>query len=99
MVKYILIFLIAFGILGSFFYFYPAEIFQATIKGEFAELTTDVSLRTILFNESLPNGLLKENITSVQPTVQGILILLICLIALPVMIAVRFGKDKNSNTQ
>lgn len=99
MVKHIVIFIIAFGILSSFFYFYPAEIFQASIKGDFAEITTDVSLRAILFHDSLPNGLLKENITSMQLTLQGILIMIICLVALPVMIAVRFGKDKNTNTK
>jgi hypothetical protein len=94
MMRTVLIFLLASGVLFSFFYFYPAEIFPAIIQSDLAEVTLDVSLKTLLFKEEFPDEVLAQNIVSVAPTTQAILLLLICLIGLPVMIALRFRQKR-----
>jgi hypothetical protein len=92
--RFFLIFLCAAAGFFAFFYFYPAAIFQATLSSQMARVTTDISLQTLLFKTDFPNGILAENVTDVNLTVQGMLILFICLIALPLMIAYRFTKNK-----
>lgn len=92
--RFFLIFILSFLILFAFFYFYPANVFEAKIQGEIAEITTDVSLQTLLFKKGLPDQLIAANVVSVKPTLQGILLLLICLAGLPLMIALRFGKKQ-----
>lgn len=75
-----------------FFYFYPADIFEAEIKGSVGSVTTDVSLQALLFKQNLPGGLLAKNVQSISLTVRGILVLGVCLLALPIMIGFRFGR-------
>ncbi|MBI3134113.1 MAG: hypothetical protein HYZ14_05495 [Bacteroidetes bacterium] len=93
--RFFLIFLGAAAGLFAFFYFYPAAMFQATISSNMAQVTADISLKTLLYKENFPNGILAENVTAVSLTVQGVLILIICLVALPLMIAYRFTKTKS----
>jgi hypothetical protein len=92
--RYFLIFIVASAVLFCFFYFYPAAIFQASIQGGLAEITTDVSLKTLLFKKDFPDGIIVENVVALKPTLQGILLLMVCLIGLPAMIALRFGKKQ-----
>lgn len=92
--RYFLIFILSSAVLFCFFYFYPAAIFQASIQGGLAEITTDVSLKTLIFKTELPSGIIAQNVVSIKPTLQGILLLLVCLIGLPAMIALRFGKKQ-----
>lgn len=93
--RYFLIFILSSALLFCFFYFYPAGIFQARIQGGLAEITTDVSLNTLLFKTELPNGIIAQNVVSIKPTLQGILLLVVCLVGLPAMIALRFGKKQS----
>ncbi|MBL7897414.1 MAG: hypothetical protein JNJ99_02680 [Crocinitomicaceae bacterium] len=92
--RFFLIFIVSSAALFAFFYFYSANIFNCTISGQFTEINADLSLRAVLFNENLPAELLTANIQSVKPTLQGYMILFICLIGLPLMIAYRFTKVK-----
>ncbi|MBK6953748.1 MAG: hypothetical protein IPO32_19010 [Crocinitomicaceae bacterium] len=92
--RYFLIFVLSSAALFCFFYFYPAAIFQASIQGGLAEIITDVSLKTLLFKDDFPDGIIAENVVSLKPTLQGILLLLVCLVGLPAMIALRFGKKQ-----
>ncbi len=92
--RYFLILILASAVLFCFFYFYPAAIFQAGIKGGLTEITTDVSLKTLLFKKDFPDGVIAQNVESVKPTLQGILLLLVCMVGLPAMIALRFGKKQ-----
>jgi len=98
----IFIFLLSFAVLLAFFYFYPAHIFESKITGTGSELIVDLSLKNILFSEDLPEQLNPANINSIRPTVSGLVILLICLVGIPLMIAYRFSMmkkkdEKNSN--
>lgn len=92
--RYFLIFILASAVLFCFFYFYPAAIFQASIKGGLAEVTTDVSLKTLLVKKDFPEGIIAQNVVSLKPTLQGILLLMVCLVGLPAMIALRFGRKR-----
>jgi len=87
-----LYFLLIAGIFFAFFYFYPANIFQAEVKGAFSSLTLDVSLQTLFFKKDLPSGLIASNISSISLTVQGWFLLIICLVGIPLMLAYRFGR-------
>jgi len=92
--RFFLIFLAAAAGFFAFFYFYPAAMFQANIASDLAAVTTDVSLKTLIYKNDFPNGIIAENVTNVSLTAQGIMVLLICLIGLPLMIAYRFKKNK-----
>lgn len=92
----ILIFILSFAVMFAFFYFYPAHIFESKVIGNGSELTVDLSLKNILFSEDLPAQLNPANIKSIRPTISGFMILLICLIALPGMIAYRTTISKKS---
>ena len=92
--RFFLIFLAAVAGFFAFFYFYPAAMFQATISNNLAQVTTDISLKTLLHGTDYPNGILAENVSSVNLTLQGILILFICLIGIPLMIAYRMTKAR-----
>jgi len=89
--------LISFGsalLFFLFFYFYPAEIFESKVSGNGTEAVVELSLKSILHKENLPEGLNPQNIESIRPTVAGFMIMIICMIALPVMIAYRFTLKK-----
>ena len=92
--RFFIVFLISFLILASFFYFYPADIFQAKIQILSSEIVTEVSLKALLFKTDMPRGILEDIVGSVKPTFQGALVLFICLVGLPVLIAMRFSKKK-----
>ena len=84
-----LIFFLAFALLFSFFYFYPAQVFESKVSGNGNELILNLSLKNILLGDDLPKHLNPANIQSIRPTFTGFMMLLICLIALPIMIAYR----------
>ncbi|MBK9190147.1 MAG: hypothetical protein IPM77_00890 [Crocinitomicaceae bacterium] len=92
--RFFLIFIVSSAALFAFFYFYSANIFNCTLTGEFAEINADLSLKTILSGEQLPAELITANIQTVKPTLQGYMILFICLIGLPLMIAYRLTKAR-----
>lgn len=95
--KFVLIFLGTAFLLLCFFYFYPAHIFEAKITGIGNEVVVDLSLKNIFFRQDLPAQFNPQNIASIAPTVSGYLILLICTIALPAMVAYRLTMPKKSD--
>ena len=98
--KFIGIFFGTAGLLLCFFYFYPAHIFESKVIGISGEVVLDLSLKSIFFKQDLPSQLNPQNIISIQPTVSGYLILFICTIALPLMLAYRLTmKKKNEETK
>jgi hypothetical protein len=92
--RFFLIFIASSAALFAFFYFYSANIFNCTLSGEFSEINADLSLKAIFFNGQLPAELISANIIAIKPTLQGYMILFICLIGLPLMIAYRFSKPR-----
>lgn len=89
-----LIFLLAFAVMFAFFYFYPADVFESKVSGNGNELVLNLSLKNILLSKDLPEHLNPANIQSIRPTFTGFMMLLICLIALPIMIAYRTALKK-----
>ena len=71
------------------FYFYPAEIFEAKVVNYFGEFEQDMSLRTMLTHQNLPENIVPDTLVSIRPTIKGGLILFICIIGLPIMVAWR----------
>ena len=77
----------------AFFYFYPANIFEADITGEGSTVAVDIALKGFLDSSYLPSGINVENVTKVSPSIKGILLLIICLIGLPIMIGYRVATN------
>jgi len=94
--KFILVFVVSALAFFLFFYLYPAAVFESKIIGINQELVGDLSLKSILSRTDLPDGLNIQNITKIQPTFSGFLILFICVIGLPLMIAYRFTLNNKS---
>ena len=79
----------------ALFYVYPADIFEAEITETDGSFTMELTLKNILFQEDLPPFVNKDKLLSVYPTVKGGLILFICIIGLPFMIAWRMTLRRN----
>lgn len=96
MLKVVTVFLISAAAFFCIFYFYPAEIFEcrvvelnaAWIEGE-ASYVTEASLKTSLFGTDLPQEVDPETLVKITPTWKGLIIMFVCLIGLPAMIAWR----------
>ncbi len=88
MKKPVIVFIIAFIVLLSFFYFYPAQVFPAVVADQNGTFTQDISLQE-LFNQTLINNPVKSLNYSCTPTFQGWFLMLIIFIGLPIMIAYR----------
>ncbi|MCG8577634.1 MAG: hypothetical protein MI810_22325 [Flavobacteriales bacterium] len=84
------IFLLTTVLCFALFYFYPAEIFETEIteKGDIF-YTRDLSLRTVLFGQSLPDYIDIANLTGLRLTWKGIIVMIVCIVGLPAMIAYR----------
>lgn len=99
MQKAFLYFIVSFAILLSFFYFYPAPIFPAEISNDIISLKADVSLKTFIHQNNLPEGIIQDEFTKINLTFQGYFLLFVCLIGLPLMIALRFGGKLKKTAQ
>ncbi|NOQ74104.1 MAG: hypothetical protein GQ574_19005 [Crocinitomix sp.] len=73
----------------AFFYFYDAAIFEAEIVETTSTYPIDVSLKAFLDRSALPESVSLDRLTSVGPTLKGILLLVVCLLGLPIMIGYR----------
>lgn len=91
MMRFALIFFGVAVFMIAFCYLYPAHIFEAEVAGQGSSLVTELSLRSILFKENLPETVNAKNVESVRPTMAGIMIMIVCFIGLPAMIAWRFA--------
>jgi len=75
----------------AFFYFYDAAIFEAEIVEQTSTDTADISLKALINNSALPEGVSLDRLVSVAPTVKGILLLIVCCLGLPIMIGYRIA--------
>ncbi len=94
--KFALVFIGSAVVLFTFFYFYPAEIFEGTvIDANGTPTVMDLSLRSLFWGENLPSSLVVENIVKIKPTTAGWLLLGICNLGLPLMLAYRTKVDRS----
>lgn len=84
-----LIFIAVALIMGSLFYFYPAELFEATTNYTDGELTKEVTLKQLISQKTWPDSLNTIKNQEVLPTTKGWVMLFICLIGIPSLIAWR----------
>ena len=88
--KFILVFIGSGIAMFLIFYFYPAEIFDATVTGiNGTEMETSLSLRAFLGNGDLPDDVNAANVLEVKNKLSGWMILFICVLGLPLMFAYR----------
>ena len=88
--KFILVFIGSGAALFLIFYFYPAEIFDAKAIGKTGdEVPVSLSMRAFLGRGELPSSLNPENVAEIKRSLSGWMILFICVIGLPFMIAYR----------
>lgn len=88
-VKVLVIFTVTALLMFAIFYVYPAQIFESRIVEYESDYTADLSLTNILFHQDLPDFVNRDALVSIRPTVRGGLVLFICIIGLPGMIAWR----------
>ena len=88
------------GILAftCFFYFYPAQIFEAEIEEIGGTYQTDISLAAFLDYSQLPQGVSLQRLSTVAPTLKGGFLLFICLVGVPMMIGYRMALKSESKT-
>lgn len=82
--------LVSIGFL-TLFYFYPAAIFEADIIENGMYYSTDITLKSFFDHKALPSTIYSDKISSVVPSWKGWVLLFICIIGLPMMIAYRVG--------
>lgn len=86
-------------VFAAFFYFYPAQIFEAKIIENGTAYALDISLKSYLDHASLPQVVSQQNLISVTPTWKGFLLLVICLIGIPIMLGYRIATNKTDPNQ
>ena len=91
--KKLLIGLAAAAILFGFFYFYKGEIFEAIIVENNGTYTKDLPLSSLLFSQDLPDFVDQERLIKISPTVKSWVLLVAIFIGMPIMIALRFGRE------
>lgn len=96
MIKVVTVFLVSAAAFFCIFYFYSADIFECRVveanpyaEGGQVDYTVDASLKTALFGTDLPQEINSDTFVKIGPTWKGIMILFVCLIGLPAMIAWR----------
>lgn len=89
----ILIGLAAAAVLFGFFYVYKGEIFEAVIIEDNGTYTKDLPLSSVLFSQDLPDFVDQERLVKISPTVKTWVLLIAIFIGMPVMIALRFGRE------
>jgi hypothetical protein len=89
MKKVYLIFIGVSVVMGLLLYFYPADVFEATTTYTDGELTKEVTLKQLISQNTWPDSLDTIQDQSVDPTLKGWAMLLICFIGLPGLMAWR----------
>ena len=92
--KIVIYFIGVAALFGCFFYFYPADIFEAKITEGELFYTIDVQLQAFFDLEKLPDAIYSPKVTDIKPTWKGGALLFICLIGLPGMIVYRLVHGK-----
>lgn len=84
-----LIFTLCFIALAAFFYFYPADIFEAELQDNTILFTKEITLKQVLNPTLIQGATHVEGFNSVNLTIKGWFILITVLVVLPLMIAYR----------
>ena len=78
------------------FYLYPAEIFDVDISNEVVQKTEEIHLKAFLGMDERFNIWLHQNDYEMKRKLSGWMILLICTLGLPAMIAIRTTVSKKN---
>lgn len=89
----ILIGLSAAIILLTIFYFFDVKIFESQIIEENGAYHKEISLKNAFFSQDLPDYIDVKNLVKIQPTVKSWILFIAIFIGMPIMIALRFGKE------
>ena len=92
--KKLLIGLSAAIILFGFFYVYKGEIFEAVIVENNGTYTKDLPLSSLLFEHDLPDFVDAERLVSITPTLKSWVLMIAIFLGMPIMIALRFGREQ-----
>ncbi len=84
-----LIFTLCFTVLAAFFYFYPADIFEAELQEQTITFTKEITLKQVLNPNLIEGASQAEGFNAVHLTIKGWFILITVLVVLPLMIAYR----------
>ncbi len=84
-----LVFILCFLALLAFFYFYPADIFQAEIHDNDIVFNKEITLKQILNPSLLEGAASPDGFSKVSLTFRGWFILITVILVLPIMVAYR----------
>ncbi len=84
-----LVFTIVFIGILSFFYLYPADIFESEIIENGITFEKELTLKNIFLEDHVPAGVNPDKLESIKPTLRGWFMIFIILIGLPLMLAYR----------
>lgn len=88
-VKFILTFIVSGTVMFLIFYFYPAKIFDVEISNQVVDKSQEIHLKAFLGLDERFDIWLKQHHYEMKRKLSGWMILLICTIGLPAMIALR----------
>lgn len=94
--KFALVFLGSGAVMFLIFFFYPAQIFDAELFDDYSKINEELSMKEFLGLSEPFNAMLEEAGWEVRRKLSGWMILFICLIGLPLMIALRTVVTKGS---
>ncbi|MCH2232778.1 MAG: hypothetical protein MK078_00895 [Crocinitomicaceae bacterium] len=94
--KKLLIGISAAVILFGFFYVYKGEIFEAVIVEDNGTYTKDLPLSSLLFQQDLPEFVSEERLVEITPTLKSWVLMIAIFLGMPIMIALRFGKEQSN---
>ena len=89
MVKAASVFILASVLCFFVFYVAPSEIFEVTVTEYAAEYPLDLSLRTLIWQEDLPESVNQNALVSIWPTPKCFALLFVCIIGVPLLLAWR----------
>ncbi|MBD3637229.1 MAG: hypothetical protein HUJ25_07760 [Crocinitomicaceae bacterium] len=96
--KFVLVFIASVSLMFMIFYFYPAKIFDVKLIGKVAEEATEVHLTAFLgLDHEFKNELAVTHV-EMERKLAGWMIMFICFIGLPTMIAYRLTLDKKKSS-
>jgi len=86
----VFIFSIVFAILLTFFYLYPADIFEVQLVDNGIPFNKEITIKQLLRPDLLVGSIQNDGFESCVPTLKGWFMLFAIFIGLPIMIAYRF---------
>ncbi|WP_139134276.1 hypothetical protein [Crocinitomix algicola] len=91
--------LVTIAVFCTFFYLYPAAIFEAKIVEVGTSYVNDISLAGFFNARDLPTVVSIKHLVNVTPTWKGWLLLIIILVGIPIMIGFRLNLLKDTKNK